>query len=224
MKPRGASSGAIELAPACAEAFAEQGHLLAELGQADASIAAYDRALELNPKLAAALLSRGIALSLSARFEEAVASFKQLEVIDPHHPYVRGLRLHSQPQEIGDWTDYDLAVRDVAARVARSEPADFPFSFLAVCDAPALRWRCARHFAGLDVRSPSPLWAGEPYTHERVRIAYISGDFLEHPTSYLLAGVFEKHDRHRFEVTALSLREDTRSPMRRRPRARAIRN
>jgi len=206
---------ALELEPACAEAFAGRGHLLAELGQAEAAIAAYDRALELNPKLAAALLSRGIAFSLNARFAQAVASFKQLEAIDPHHPYVRGLCLHSQLQ-IGDWTDYELAIRDVAGRVARNEPADFPFSFLAVCDSPALQLRCTRKFAALDLRTPSPLWCGEPYAHERVRIAYISADLLEHPTSYLLAGVFEKHDRYRFEVTALSLREDARSPMQRR--------
>ena len=206
---------ALELEPACAEAFAERGHLLADLGQLDASIGAYDRALELDPRLTTALLSRGIAYSLSARFAPAVASFKQLEAIDPRYPYARGLCLHSQLQ-IADWTDYHPAVGDVIERVQRNEPADFPFSFLAVCDAPALQLRCARQFAGLDLRRPSPLWSSEPYTHERVRVAYVGADFLEHPTSYLLAGVLEKHDRDRFEVTALSLREDARSPMRHR--------
>ncbi len=55
--------------------------------------------------------------------------------------------------------------------------------------------------------------------HERIRVAYISADFLEHPMAYLLAGLFEAHDRTRFEVFAISYRSDPRSPMAERLRA-----
>jgi predicted O-linked N-acetylglucosamine transferase (SPINDLY family) len=49
------------------------------------------------------------------------------------------------------------------------------------------------------------LWNGETYAHERIRIAYVSADFREHPLSYLMAGVFEKHDRARFETYGIGL-------------------
>jgi predicted O-linked N-acetylglucosamine transferase (SPINDLY family) len=55
--------------------------------------------------------------------------------------------------------------------------------------------------------------------HRRIRVAYISADFLEHPMAYLLAGLFETHDRARFEVFAISFRADPRSPMAERLRA-----
>src|SRR5262249_44125908 len=46
--------------------------------------------------------------------------------------------------------------------------------------------------------------------------AYLSADFHEHPTAYLAAGLFEQHDRSRFEVTGLSFGPDQNSAMRQR--------
>ena len=52
--------------------------------------------------------------------------------------------------------------------------------------------------------APKPLWNGERYGHERIRIAYLSADFRDHAVAQSLAGVFERHDRTRFETTAIS--------------------
>jgi protein O-GlcNAc transferase len=50
---------------------------------------------------------------------------------------------------------------------------------------------------------------GEP--SRKIRIAYVSADFREHPVSYLLVGALEQHDRECFEIIGVSLRgvEDT---------------
>jgi predicted O-linked N-acetylglucosamine transferase (SPINDLY family) len=55
--------------------------------------------------------------------------------------------------------------------------------------------------------------------HERIRVGYLSPDFTEHAVSFLMAGVFEQHDRQRFEPIALALRQDTASAMGRRVRS-----
>jgi protein O-GlcNAc transferase len=209
---------AIRLAPDLAESHTERGHLLGEQGKTEEAIAAYDRALQLNSNLAAAWSSRGLALSLRARFAEAAASLRRASQIDPGQPYARGAALHAQLQ-ICDWTDHANSVEDVAASVQRGEPVDFPFSFLAVCDSPSLQLQCAKAFADMQRAGQHHLWTGERYDHERIRVAYVSADFLEHPTSYLLAGLFEKHDTRRFETFAISLREDAGSPMARRVKA-----
>jgi protein O-GlcNAc transferase len=59
-----------------------------------------------------------------------------------------------------------------------------------------------------------PLWRGERYRHERIRVAYLSADLHEHATAYLMAELFERHDRERFEVTAVSWGPQVASPMR----------
>jgi predicted O-linked N-acetylglucosamine transferase (SPINDLY family) len=60
------------------------------------------------------------------------------------------------------------------------------------------------------------LWHGESYSHNRIRIAYLSANFHEHAVAYLIAGLFERHDRSRFEITAISFGPDQQSDMRRR--------
>ena len=62
----------------------------------------------------------------------------------------------------------------------------------------------------------TPTWRGETYKHDRIRVAYISSDFREHAVSYLAAGMFECHDKSRFEVTAVAIGAHDRSDMRRR--------
>ena len=49
-------------------------------------------------------------------------------------------------------------------------------------------------------------------------MAYVSPDLREHAVSYLMAGVFEKHDTERFETIAVSLSPEEPSPMGRRLR------
>jgi predicted O-linked N-acetylglucosamine transferase (SPINDLY family) len=60
----------------------------------------------------------------------------------------------------------------------------------------------------------APLWRGETYAHERIRVAYISADFRAHAAATLTAGMFEQHDRRHFEVIGASFGPDDRSPMR----------
>ncbi len=84
-----------------------------------------------------------------------------------------------------------------------------PLSFLPFCDDGELRRACATTFAADRVPQPAPPWTGERYSHHKLRIAYLSADFHQHATAELIAGLIERHDRSRFEVTAISFsRED----------------
>jgi protein O-GlcNAc transferase len=212
---------ALAFAPHSVEALTEQGHLLTELRELDAAIESYDRALGLNPKSALTWFSRALALSARGRFVEAAASCRRVLDLDPHHAFAQGACLHAELQ-VCDWGAYAARVETIQAAVGRGEPADFPFSFLAVCDSPKLQMQCARRFGELQhagVSSAPAAPAARGRSHDRIRIAYMSADFLEHPTSYLAAGLFEKHDRQRFEVIGISLRDDDRSPTARRVNA-----
>jgi len=48
----------------------------------------------------------------------------------------------------------------------------------------------------------------------RIRVAYVSADFHSHATAWLMAGVFEAHDRDRFDIYAFSLGRNDRSETR----------
>jgi len=53
-----------------------------------------------------------------------------------------------------------------------------------------------------------------PQRGGKIRLGYLSADFHQHATAYLIAEVFERHDRARFEVAAYSYGPDDRSGMR----------
>ena len=87
--------------------------------------------------------------------------------------------------------------------------------FSAFPGTPALQRRCAEIYVAHTLPSSAkPLWHGEAYRHERIRIGYFSADFHEHATAYLMARLFELHDHTRFEVFAFSFGPDRHDEMR----------
>jgi protein O-GlcNAc transferase len=203
----------IELSPECVDAVLLRGHVLRRLGRNAAAAADFRQVLEFRPDSSEALLFLGTLEMSQRRFDEAAAAFKRLLEVAPDHHFVRGALLHSQ-LNIYEWGDYAPAVERILAELDAGGTPEQPFSFLAVSDAPERQLQCAQR-----LHQKMPL-AGRPrparFAHTRIRLAYISGDFVEHPVAFLLAGMFEAHDRDRFEVTAISLRQDDRSPTARR--------
>ena len=54
----------------------------------------------------------------------------------------------------------------------------------------------------------------QTWLHDKMRIAYLSADFHQHATAHLMAELFERHDRSRFEVIGVSFGPDDKSEMR----------
>jgi protein O-GlcNAc transferase len=83
-------------------------------------------------------------------------------------------------------------------------------------DDPALQLACAKHYLSDKIRTlPPPLYDSGRRRGDKVRIAYLSADFREHAVSYLIAELFERHDRKQFELFGISFGpDDDKSKMR----------
>jgi predicted O-linked N-acetylglucosamine transferase (SPINDLY family) len=195
---------AVQLEPQYAEALANRGSALQRLRYFERAIRDFERSLALNPRLMEARYNRANLLIEQQRFEEAARAFDELLEARPDYPYAAGYAFHARLHGC-DWSGYEARRRALAEGVAAGTQVDVPFQFLAVSAAPAEQLRCARAFvAGFPAaieRLPPPR-ARAP--HDRIRLAYLSADFGEHATANLIAGLFEAHDRTRFELTALS--------------------
>jgi predicted O-linked N-acetylglucosamine transferase (SPINDLY family) len=100
--------------------------------------------------------------------------------------------------------------------VAAGKRVYLPGAFLSVARSAPVQAACARSFwktppAGFEAERPRMA-----YSHEKIRIAYLSADFREHPVATLLAGVLEHHDRRRFEIYGISFAVAQDTPMGRR--------
>jgi len=182
----------------------------------DEAAECFAQALQREPRNLEALRGRAQCLGAVRRAEEALGAYEALLAVAPDTPYMRGERLHVQ-MLCCDWTDYEARQLELAARVRRGERVDSPASFLTHSESPTEQLLCARiyaadHLVVSERVSPMP----RPAVPGRIRVAYVSADFQAHPTAFLAAGLFEQHDRARFEVIGVSYGRDDGSPMRRR--------
>lgn len=205
---------ALTLKPTFVEALNNRGATLAALKRDAEAVASYDRALVLRPAFAEALQNRGAALSYLGRHEAAGKALEQALKFSPDLPFARGTLLHSR-MHCCDWRTYEGESKRVIADVRAGKRACEPFMFLGISDSPQDQLRCSRTWVHEQCPpSASGVWTGPRYRHDRIRLAYVSSDFRAHPLGYLMAALFEQHDRSRFETIAVSLGADDRSPMR----------
>jgi predicted O-linked N-acetylglucosamine transferase (SPINDLY family) len=207
---------AIALKPDYAEAFSNRGVVLQDFKRPEEALASYDRAIALRPDYAGAHYNRGNLFNEWQRYDEAIAAFDRALSLDPHLARADSARLHAKMQ-ICDWTDFDADCRRVVSSIRDGTVNPLPFLLLALPSSSADQLQCSRLWvATKHPPSEKPVWQGERYDHDRIRVAYVSADFHRHATSWLMAGMIERHDRSRFEVTGISIGADDRSELRQR--------
>jgi protein O-GlcNAc transferase len=118
--------------------------------------------------------------------------------------------------QVCDWRQSERLTRDLVEGVRAGKPVVTPLNFLAIADSPADQRACAAVYARDQYPATAPLWGGERYRHDRIRVAYLSADFRDHPVAWLIAELIERHDRAAFEVHGISFGPDSPGPMRKR--------
>jgi protein O-GlcNAc transferase len=206
---------ALAIEPADADAHIVRGLVLKETGRAEEALAALTRALAIRPDSMEALVNRQSLLFGMKRYEDAIADCDGVMSLDPSVPNMRGCRLYYRLQ-ICDWGGTEAEEEEILRRIDRGEKVIQPFMNIALSSTPASQLQCARIWASQEYSPQEPLWRGTSYRHERIRVAYLSGDFQDHPVLKLMAGVFEKHDKAHFETLAVSLGSDDGSAIRQR--------
>jgi protein O-GlcNAc transferase len=152
------------------------------------------------------------------RVPEAIPYLRQATAIDPDAKLALGHLVNAR-MRLCDWKGLDADLDRLLTAVRAGKWVCEPFSLLATPANAADQLRCAKtHVANQE--APILVDSGgqtRPTSdHERLRVAYVSADFREHPVAFLMAGLFESHDRARFETFAISLRRDDSSEMQKR--------
>jgi predicted O-linked N-acetylglucosamine transferase (SPINDLY family) len=205
---------ALALRPDHGATHNNRGNTLHALGRFDEALASYDRALALEPGRAGTFANRGHALQALGRFNEARVSFERALALDPSHPHaLSGLaECALKSCDFARRNELEAALRQA---VTQDSAIVFPFVLLGYADDATLQSRAARQFIKSRIpAAPPPLWRGEVWRNERIKLAYVSVDFRAHALANLITEVLELHDRTRFEVIGISLGPDDGSPMR----------
>ena len=178
------------------------GSLLLGLDRPQPALRSFERAIALAPGHAESHHDAGLAWTALGRPDLALAPLARALALRPDLPFLPGLLLHTR-LKVCDWAGLDTAVAELAAGIDAGAPVTAPFPTLLLPLTPAQQLRAARNFVAQrhsQVAPALPAWPRGP----RIRLGYFSPDFHQSALALLCAGLFEQHDRSRFEVIAFS--------------------
>ena len=206
---------AVALAPNHVNALTNRAIALHDLRRLDQAFMASEAALAAQPDFAEALYVRGNILRDLGRLPEAQSSYERALQKAPQHPLaLNGLAQVSAV--LCDWAKTASLLPRLTSDVQAGRAVIQPFVLMGYSEDAALLRRCAETYVHRVAPVQPPLYDGKPYRHDRIRLAYLSADFHQHPTAQLMAELFERHDRNRFEVSAFAFGPDDGSAMRHR--------
>jgi protein O-GlcNAc transferase len=199
---------AISLNPGFAEAFNNRGVLLHELKHPKEALADYNSAIALKPDYLVAIYNRALVLSDLNRFPEAIADCEAALAIDSTHAQANGLLTYCCLQTC-DWRCLDRQTQNITALLTTGVSSVRPLTYLAISNSEESNLLSARVWVAHHCPpNANPIRHGRPYRHGRIRLAYLSSDLREHAVASLITGVFEHHDKNRFETVAFSTGPD----------------
>ena len=206
---------AIALSPHYIEAVTNRGNAFFDMKRYEEAKACFTAALALNPHFPDAHYAQAnVAMDLR-QYDVAAGEFEQVLRLAPEHEFARGNMLHCR-MHCCDWRDYDQELAQIEIDLRAGKQAVTPFPFQAMSQNPADLRLCSEIFATETYPQKTAIWTGQRYNHPKIRLGYVAGEFREQATSYLTVGLFEHHDKSRFEVYAIDNGRSDDGPTRKR--------
>lgn len=194
---------AIDLDKSFSEAFLNRGNSFYGLKNLEIAIDNYNIAIELNHKYALAYSNKANALQELRRFKEASENFKISFSLNPGLEFVYGKYINSKLMNC-DWSSFKEDI-DNLLKYSLSHQSITPFDALSILDDPQFHRKISENYINLKFKNHIIPKVKKNDPHEKIKIAYYSADFKEHPVSYLTSEIFELHDRDKFEIFGFSL-------------------
>jgi len=207
---------AIAIAPSSA-AFANRGSAFQQLGQLDEALVSYQSAVELAPSNPQNHFVLSEVLAQTGRQDEAIGALERTIAMDKAFPFALS-KLVASRRKRADWRCFEHEQAALGEAVESGVAVD-PFTFFHASSSPAHQLTCAKTYVANVAPDRAAAIPRMPLPAARLRVAYMSADFYDHATAHLTAGLFEEHDRKRFDVSAISYGPDDRGKMRNRLKA-----
>lgn len=102
-----------------------------------------------------------------------------------------------------DWSAYTEATKKIRTLIKQNKLAGHPFALLGLPLSSQEHKSAAETYCRKNISTVSNPFIAYKNFSSKIRIAYISADYYDHATAYLMAEVFEIHDRSKFEIIGI---------------------
>jgi predicted O-linked N-acetylglucosamine transferase (SPINDLY family) len=207
---------ALSLKPDYHEAWTNKGVTLHELKRYDEAIAHFDKALSLKPDYAEGWSNKGVTLHELKRYDEVIAHYDKALTIKPDIDWISGDLLHTK-MKICSWSGLAECLEDISKKIVLNEKVINPFQLLALNDDALLHKKTSEiYIQSIYPFNPVLESILKRPQSKKIRVGYFSADFHNHATGFLMAELFEMHDKSQFELVGFSFGPIANDEMRRR--------
>ncbi len=193
-----AYKNALVLRPDCYQAAVNLGLQFEGQGNIPGALDIWGQALQANDARTTLLNHMGRVQENLKRYDEAEQALFSSLLTNPKQPDVIHHWVYLR-QKMCMWPVFGCGVPGLSTDDLNHDMG--PLSLLALIDDPATQDRYVSDWLDRKgIVSHPRLSPVEGYAHDRLRVAYMSSDYCNHPISFLMAELFERHDRAKFEV------------------------
>jgi predicted O-linked N-acetylglucosamine transferase (SPINDLY family) len=176
---------------------------LAHAGNFEESLPAFSKALTLEPRHTPARENLFSVLA-ELRDQKGLAEVGKELMQSPGSPLGLVISSHAMQEHcIWDNNITRLAKLREVLEGSQRRAIGAAYTSMLLWDDPEFHARCAR--LELPAYLPAVRHTRGGQKSDRIRVAYVSGDFRQHAVSMLIPGLLELHDREQYEITAVSL-------------------
>ena len=210
-----ACNKALSLKPDYAETYFNISIALHGQGRLKEAVEACGKSISLKPDYAEAYNHLGKIRKDQGDILAAIYNFKQALKIKPDYEVARVNKLFNQAC-ICDWTGIEED-RKLISTIGISNQHIIPGMMATFEDSPKRQRIRAEIYAKNTVKQkPIPMPPASISKPKRLRVGYFSSDFRQHSVMYVMADIFESHDREFFEIYGYSFGPNDNSDFRKR--------
>lgn len=191
------------------------GRLNDELLNYESAIECYQKAIKLDPFHIEALINLGIDLSIFKKYADSLKFLEKAYKLNPNINFLYGDCIYTK-MRMCQWDDIEKIKTQLIGQINVGINVISPFPLSALIDSPAIQQKAAALYTNSKYPENLVLGPISSTQNKKIRVGYFSPDFHEHPVSYLMAEVFELHDRNQFEIFAFSYGKSVNDPIRER--------
>jgi predicted O-linked N-acetylglucosamine transferase (SPINDLY family) len=207
--------GAVEGAIACyrraiksnekySEAYNNLAVALKDTGEYQQASAYFEQALAINPDYPEAYFNLAGTLAKVGESQQAIAAYRNALSLKSDYQEARCELVHELRNNC-DWSQLGELNHQLIKAVDSSMGKVYPFTFLCLSTSAQQQLQCAKNWSAMQQQNVEVLRSTLKFKFAKtakhvLRIGYLSADFHQHATAYLITELFELHDRTKVEV------------------------
>jgi len=190
----------LEFNPNLIEAYVNLGNTLIAMKRYNEGIKIYQEIIKLEPGNSQNWIHLANALIPLKRYEDALRNIDRALTININLCHTKGVRLYLLALLCNWNSTYSTSISKLNEEKDVIKDFSSPFPLLALVDKPELHRKIATLFSQEKFPINNTLGPILKNENGKIRIAYFSADFRNHPIGFLSAELYELHDRSKFEV------------------------